>query len=209
MRYRMAGSNFGAGEHVSEVDELVDTVEEARQHYLAATADLSANQGTFQLNAKGWSIAQITEHLVHAELGGINLIWRAAEGVLSGAPLWAGESPNRGLTIEEVVQRTWRPRETSPDSAIPRVGGPLGYWAASLRNCTGILRELKFALLRVPLEEVVYPHVLSGPLDARQRLQFLAFHLDRHRRQVAEILSHPYFPQQDGNQRLRHPPVDV
>jgi hypothetical protein len=193
---------------VSEVDELVDAVEEARQYYLAALAGLSADQGNFKLNPKGWSIAQITEHLVHAELGGINLIWRAAEGILSGAPVWTGESPNRGLTIEEVVQRTWRPRETSPDSAVPRVGGPLGYWAASLRNCAGLLRDLRSALLGVSLEEVVYPHAISGPLDARQRLQFLAFHLDRHRRQVSEILSHPSFPRQNGSERLRPPSVD-
>jgi hypothetical protein len=179
---------------VSEVDELVDAVEEARQRYLAPLADLSVDQGTFTVGPDAWSIAQITEHLVHAELGGINLIWRAAEGVLGGAPVWAGESPNRGLTIEEVVERTWRPRETSPESAVPRVGGPLGYWAASLRNCAGLLRDLKATLLRVSLEEVVYPHVISGPLDARQRLQFLAFHLDRHRQQVAGILNHPSFP---------------
>ncbi len=29
---------------------------------------------------------------------------------------------------------------------------------------------------------VIFPHFLSGPLVARQRLEFLRFQLDRHRR---------------------------
>jgi hypothetical protein len=83
-------------------------------------------------------VEQVEQHLVHAESGGINLIWRAAEGVATGSPVWAGESPNRGLSIEQVVERTWRERETSPDSAVPRMGGPLAYWAAALRSCSGL-----------------------------------------------------------------------
>ncbi len=189
----------GCGSSVTRIDgnelsERIAGVEEARRRYLAAITDLTTEGGAFRPDVTSWSIAQVTEHLVHAELGGINLIWRAADGVRRGAPVWSGVSPNRGLTIDEIVERTWAPREASPESAIPRIGGPLGYWAASLRNCTGLLRDLGSALAGLPLEEVVYPHVISGPLDARQRLQFLACHLDRHRRQVLAIRRDPGFP---------------
>jgi hypothetical protein len=37
---------------VSEVDELVDAVEEARQYYLAALADLSAESGHLQVESR-------------------------------------------------------------------------------------------------------------------------------------------------------------
>lgn len=179
---------------MTEVDRLTDAVEQARRRFLAPLAGLSPEQAAFKVQPGDWSIAEITEHLVHAEAGGINLIWRAAEGVARGTPVWSGESPNRGLGIDEVVQRTWRPRETSPQSALPRIGGPLEYWAAALRGCSGLLAELKSALHGLLLEDVIYPHAISGPLDARQRLQFLTFHLDRHGRQVAEIMGHPEFP---------------
>jgi hypothetical protein len=199
------------GLNVNDLESLVDLVEVARQRYLAPVAKLSSEQGAFTLDADRWSIAQITKHLVHAEFGGINLIWRAAEGASRGAPVWTGESPNHGLNIEEVVQRTWRPRETSPDSALPRMGGPLAYWVGALRSASGLLRDLQSVLRGVALEDVIYPHAISGPLDARQRLQFLAFHLDRHHRQVAEIMSHPSFPKSadhSGRQSFTIPPTD-
>jgi hypothetical protein len=179
---------------VNDLESLADLVEAARYRYLAPVAGLSSEQGAFTVASDSWSIAQVTEHLVHAEFGGINLIWRAAEGVLRGAPVWTGESPNQGLNIDEVVERTWRPRETSPDSALPRMGGPLAYWVAALRSASDLLRDLQSVLRGIALEDVIYPHAISGPLDARQRLQFLTFHLDRHRHQVAEIMSHPSFP---------------
>jgi hypothetical protein len=68
------------------------------------------------------------------------------------------------------VRRTWREREASPASALPRVGGPLYYWAAALRSCASLLAELKAPLRLVSLEDSIYPHAISGPLDARQRL---------------------------------------
>ena len=177
-----------------ELDDLVEAVEQARTRFLTTIIHVSPAQAAFRVHPDAWSIAEIAEHLVHAESGGINLIWRAAEGVASGTPVWQGEPPHRGLTIEQVVDRTWRARETSPDSALPRLGGPLAHWAAALRGCSGLLLELKSVLSGLPLEQVIYPHAISGPLDARQRLQFLAFHLDRHQRQVAEVMSHPDFP---------------
>jgi hypothetical protein len=184
---------------LTEVDGLVDTVGVARREYLSVLEGLSEEQAGFKVEDAAWSIAEITEHLFHAEFGGINLIWRAANGRARGTPVWSGDSPNRGLDIEEVVQRTWREREASPASALPRVGGPLDYWAAALRSCSSLLAELKAPLRVVPLEDTIYPHIISGPLDARQRLQFLAFHLHRHREQVVAIMSHPAFPKADAH----------
>jgi hypothetical protein len=39
------------------------------------------------------------------------------------------------------------------------------------------------------LESVSFPHFLYGPLDAKQRLQFLRFHIDRHIGQIRRIES--------------------
>jgi hypothetical protein len=183
------------GNAMTEVDALVASVELARNEYLSLVKGLSPEQAGFRADGGAWSIAEITEHLVHAELGGINLIWRAADGVARGTPVWSGETPHRGLGIEAVIQRTWRERESAPDSALPRVGGPLAYWVAALRSCSPVLAALTAPLRAVVLEDTIYPHAISGPLDARQRLEFLAFHLRRHAGQVAAIMRHANFPQ--------------
>lgn len=172
---------------MSQVAILVAEVERARLDYLARVTDLSNEQGDFKPAPHDWSIAQITEHLVHAELAGIMLIWSAADAVRRGKPVWTGQSPNAGLTIEQVIERTWRARETAPESALPTWGGPLAYWAEGLRACAPLLASLGRALEGLELERVIHPHVISGPLDARQRLEFLRFHLDRHRGQVERV----------------------
>ena len=96
---------------MTEIDRLTDAVEQARREFLAPLSGLFPEQAEFRTGPNAWSITEITEHLVHAEVGGINLIWRAADGVARGTAMWSGESPNRGLSIDEVVQRTWQPRE--------------------------------------------------------------------------------------------------
>lgn len=183
---------------MSEVEHLISGIGNARQRFLTSVGSLSTRQGAFKPSEDSWSIAEITEHLVHAEHGGIRLIWTAAEGVRSGAPLWTGESPNRGLTIEEIVAKTWQPREMTPESAAPRMGGPVGYWLAALRSSPTLLAALAPQLADLDLSSVIYPHVISGPLDARQRLEFLRFHLDRHREQVEAVKAHPDFPAEAG-----------
>ena len=42
--------------------------------------------------------------------------------------------------------------------------------------------------------EVITPHPISGPWDARQWLAFARFHLDLHRQQIEEVMRAPGFP---------------
>lgn len=122
-----------------------------------------------------------------AEQVGINGIWKALDGYRRGQPVWSGEPIHRGKSIEEVIAATWKEREEVPAVAAPRCGGPLGYWTAALRSCRPVLAQFQNALEGIDLEQIIYPHPISGPLDARQRLEFLRFHLDRHRGQVLRV----------------------
>lgn len=172
-------------------------VEQARHTYLASVRYLTTAQGDFRpamLAGASWSIAEVTEHLVHAEHGGVLCIWKAAAAERTGEPIWSEASVNQGLSIEEVVARTWRPRETAPEGAAPRMGGPLGYWIAALSNAQSLLPPLTAVLDGLDGSTVIFPHPISGPLDVRQRLEFLRFHLDRHRGQVEAIKGNPAFP---------------
>jgi hypothetical protein len=109
------------------------------------------------------------------------------EGIRSGKRVFQGENTNKGLTIEQIVARTWKPKETAPENARPRLFGPLSYWASALKSLQLPLHVLAEQLAEENLEEIVYPHVFMRPFNARQRLEFLRFHLDRHRLQLTAL----------------------
>jgi hypothetical protein len=115
-------------------------------------------------------------------------MWQAADGIRNNAPIWQGEAMHRGRSIEEIIAATWREREDAPPNATPQTNGPLAYWVASLAACQPVLNALGQALDGLDLEAVVAPHFISGPLDARQRMEFLRWHMDHHRSQIAEII---------------------
>ena len=176
------------------ITPLLEAVAQARARYIAAVSGVSPAQAVFKPTPTRWSILEITEHLVRAEEAGISGMWRALDGYWRGEALWSGDPVHRGLPIEEVVAQTWQPKEQVPDVAAPRWGGSLAYWVATLRSKQGVLEDLAKALAGVALEDVIYPHPISGPLDVRQRLEFLGFHMDRHRLQVEALSGEPGYP---------------
>ena len=169
------------------VQRLIAEAQAARDRVLSLAGGLRPSQAAFKSAPDRWSIQEVVEHLVLAEEYGVSAVWRAAEGMRAGQPIWTGEHTNRGLAIEEIVARTWRPREVAPDWVIPRSAGPIGYWLARYRACGQVLVGLGPVLEGLDLEAVIFPHPLSGPLDASQRLAFLRFHADRHLQQIAAI----------------------
>lgn len=177
-----------------DVDRLIEAVAQARSRYLAAVSGLTPAQVSFKPEPTRWSVLEITEHMVWAEAVGVAGMWRALDAYRHGTPLWAGEPVHRGLSMEDVVAQTWQPKEQVPEIAAPRWGGALAFWTATLRSQQAVLEELGRALSGVALEEVIYPHPISGPLDVRQRLEFLRFHLDRHRDQVEALKGEPGYP---------------
>lgn len=176
------------------IARLVDDTNRARDALLAEVAGCSDEAGLFSPSRGAWCIGEVLEHLVLAEWGGINRIWRAAGSWRRGEPEWIGEPVHRGKSIEEIVAGTWEERVEAPEVARPRWGGPAGYWASCLDSCRVPLAALAAELEGLPVDEIIYPHPISGPLDARQRLEFLRFHIERHRHQVQRIKQAPGYP---------------
>lgn len=177
------------------IQELIGQVAEARRKLLATVAHLSVEQASFKPAPDQWSVLENIEHIALAEITGIAKIWQAAESKRNGTPVFTGEHTNRGLAIEDIIARTWKPKEDAPPIATPHIGGPLAYWISYLESCQAVLDRLGHALEGLDPGEVIFPHFLSGPLDARQRLEFLRFHLDRHRGQIERLMSHAEFPE--------------
>ena len=175
------------------MNDLVRSVEDARDAVIEAVRNLRAEQATFKAASDQWSIVENLEHLYLAEISGLTKIWAAARQVRAGVA-WAGERPNHGKSIEEVVATTWKAKEIAPDIATPHIGGPLEAWISSLRSLRSVLADLSGELDGLDLEAIVFPHYLSGPLDGRQRLEFLRFHMERHLEQIRRVQANPVFP---------------
>jgi len=163
------------------LEDRVGLVEASRSKVLETLADVSEADSTLKPSPTSWNIQEVAEHLVLAEEVGVLFIWRA-----SLSP-WTGDHPHRGLSIEQVIAATWKEKEIAPEPAAPRFGGPLAYWVSRLAGCEHTLAQLARRLADVDLEDVIYPHVLSGPLDAGQRIDFLAFHMERHLMQIRDV----------------------
>ena len=173
--------------------QLVDSVERARVSVIDAVKDLRPDQADFKPSEDCWSVTENVEHLYLAELSGVTKIWAATDQVRAGTP-WSGARPNDGQPIEVVIEHTWKPAEIAPPSATPHMGGPLHAWISCLRSLRPVLSDLAKELDGMDLRAIVFPHYLSGPLDARQRLEFLRYHMERHLAQIARLQSHPEYP---------------
>ena len=177
----------------SDVQALIAAVETARTNVLNTARSLTEQQASFRPAEGTWTVTENLEHLFLAELSGVTKIWSALEQYQRGVR-WTDALPNRGVSIEEVVARTWRLREVAPPIATPHVGGPAQAWRAAVQSSREVLQELGQLLEGLPLEDIVFPHFLSGSLDVRQRLEFLRFHLDRHHDQIRRVISAPGVP---------------
>ena len=178
---------------MSDVVQLVRAVEEARARLLAAVEDVTEAQAAFRPAEGAWSIVDVVEHLYLAELSGHAKVWWALLELQEGRG-WTEPRAIAGQSIESVIAATWRPKEAAPPVATPHIGGPLAFWRAATRSLSVPLAALGEALAGMELEAIVFPHFLSGPLDARQRLEFWRYHIERHLGQLAAIQSAPGFP---------------
>ena len=173
---------------MTDLWELINDVNSARRRVLAAVEGLSPEQERYRPGPDEWTVPQVIEHLVLAEMGGIYGMWRVAQAVKAGAGEWTGELPHQGRAIEEIIALTWRDQEDAPEAATPQIDGPLAFCVAELEACQYLLASFAAAIHGLTLTEIIYPHFLMGPLDAGQRLQFLRWHLDHHRDQISGIL---------------------
>lgn len=178
------------------LQEKIKEVARSREHLLALCAGMSPEQGAFKPAEGEWSPAEIIEHLVWAEWGGLSGIWKAIEAERKGTPAWAGPSANDGLSIEEIIDRTWQTKEKVPAGAEPKWFGPIDIWVSWLRHGQRSVEDLIPAMRDLNPERIIWPHPISGPMNVLQRMDFLRFHMDRHRQQILRLIGHPDYPEQ-------------
>lgn len=172
---------------MSNIKQLLNEIATSRQNYLDSVTGLDEQQAQWKPDSDSWNAVEITEHLFWAEQGGILGMWKTLLGVRAGTLSYENAKPHEGLTIEEIILRTWKEREIVPAVAAPRMGGPLAFWAESLKGLQSILEALGNEMNEDELQLMAHPHPISGPLDFGQRFEFLRFHIDRHIGQVENL----------------------
>ncbi|AEE54088.1 DinB family protein [Haliscomenobacter hydrossis] len=172
---------------MTEVNQLLAQVESARKAFIAEATGLNYAQAKFKPHPESWNIVEIEEHIVRAEQSGISGLWKAYDALRRGEPVWSGDPIHRGLSADEIIARTWQPKESVPPIAAPQWGGALNFWLAMLKAQSSMLADLAAELEGFDLETLLYPHPISGPMDARQRFDFLRVHMLRHQKQIQEL----------------------
>jgi len=173
---------------MNKTQHLILKVKEARQSYLDAIQLASEAQGLWKPSADVWNIIEITEHLYWAEHGGIFGMWKTLYAIRAGEMERTFEFKHKELSVDEIIKRTWQPKEKVPAVAAPRMGGTLVFWKQALESLQIILDRLGDDLQPDELRLQAHPHPISGPVDFHQRLEFLDFHINRHRGQALALL---------------------
>lgn len=173
---------------MNKVNVLIAEVAIARDNYLSIIDKLTQSQASYQVSENEWSIINITEHLFWAEQGGIFGMWKTLHAIREGKMERTFDSVHKDLPIQQIIDLTWQPKEKVPAVAAPRLGGTLVFWRYSLQSLQAVLEAFGRDLQENELRIQAHPHPISGAMDFQQRLEFLTFHIDRHRNQVQNII---------------------
>lgn len=174
---------------MNQVQKLVMEVAAARSRFIEQIANVSEIQARWKPNPEVWNIIENTEHLYWAEQGGILGMWKTLHSIREEEMIRTFEFDHKGLSIEQVVEKTWQPLEQVPAVVSPQLGGSLSFWKTSLLNMQNVLEAFAQDLQDDELRLQAQHHPISGALDFHQRLEFLRFHIDRHRGQVSQLIT--------------------
>ena len=172
---------------MNTVQKLIQEVSTARTLFIHEISNVNELKARWKPDPEVWNIIEITEHLFWAEQGGIVGMWKTLHAIREGTMERNFESIHKNMPIEQVIDMTWQPKEKVPAVAAPRMGGPLSFWKVSFNSLQEVLSQFGQDLSENELRLQAHPHPISGPLDFQQRLEFIRFHINRHRNQVLEL----------------------
>jgi hypothetical protein len=166
------------------VSLLVQDIEQARGRFLEVFTGLEEKRANTPIGDGRWSPLQYLEHLVRAEEVTIWRMFKAVEDFRASRESLISDTPSQ--TIEDIVDRTWGGNVDAPPLAVPQLGGSVAYWCTRMARNADLVRAFADLVDDAELDGVAYPHPISGPFTIRQGLEFVRFHLDRHRGHLFE-----------------------
>ena len=173
---------------MNTIQKLIGDVSTARSLFLNEISNVTEINAQWKPDPDSWNIIEITEHLFWAEQGAIVGMWKTLHAIREGKMEKNYESVHKNMPIAQIIELTWQAKEKVPQVAAPRIGGPLIFWKLSLNGLQDVLNAFGIDLHEDELRLQAHPHPISGPLDFQQRLEFLPFHINRHKGQVLDLL---------------------
>ena len=173
---------------MNTVAQLIDDVAAARNEFIDSIKNINEEQAAYKPSSDAWSITDNTEHLFWAEQGALFGMWKILYAIREGKATRTFESQHKKWDIETLIAKTWKEKEIVPPVAAPRLGGTLAFWKSSLRGLQQVLEDFGKDIKEEELRLLAHPHPISGDMDFQQRLEFLVFHIKRHRAQVQNII---------------------
>lgn len=174
---------------MTTTQSLITDVGIARRQYLDVILSITESEASWKPASDVWNVIEITEHLFWAEQGAIYGMWKTLQSIRDGIMQRNFDSVHKNLPIGKIIEQTWKPKEVVPAVAAPRLGGTLAFWRASLKSLQPILEEFGSVIKDEELRLQAHPHPISGALDFQQRIEFLTFHIHRHRDQVIGLMT--------------------
>lgn len=174
---------------MNTIQNLIQEVSAARSSFLYEINNVTEEKARWKPEPEIWNVIENTEHLFWAEQGAIVGMWKTLHAIREGKMERSYDSVHKNMPVEQIIEMTWQPKEKVPPVAAPRIGGPLLFWKASLNGLQEVLDEFGKDIHEDELRLQAHPHPISGPLDFQQRLEFLRFHINRHKDQVLQLIS--------------------
>jgi len=173
---------------MNKVEQLIHEVAMARNEFIALIENINEQQAAFKPSPDEWNITNNTEHLFWAEQGAIFGMWKILYTIRNGTATRTYESEHKDWTVDQIIAQTWKEKEQVPAMAAPRLGGTLVFWRLSLVGLQPLLEAFGKELQDDELRLQAHPHPISGAMDFQQRIEFLRFHILRHKGQVQSII---------------------
>lgn len=172
---------------ITEKDELIQHLENARDGLKAAVSGLSEPQANFKTSSEAWSIANIAEHLAIVE----DFTIVRLEQIIS-EPDGGNFRDADAVLFSKAADRS--SKREAPEQVRP-TGKPL---ASSLERLAVNHKKMSDMIRSAPeghFRRHSMPHRVFGPLDGHQWLVFTAGHCARHTEQIIQTKRSPNFPE--------------
>lgn len=119
---------------MSHLPESIKQVAQARQNFIAVASGLTDEQANLKPAPDAWSINENVEHMVWAEWGGINGMWKALHGIKTGNPVFKAMLCTGVYPLKKLLKKHGSPKSRylkslSPDGVDPSYTGTM-HWKA-------------------------------------------------------------------------------
>ncbi len=175
------------GRFAHHIPEAIGSIVQARARIIEKACCLSADETLFKPDPSVWCVSEILEHVYLCEMWVLADIWSRAEAdsVRSEPEI---ESADQGDTFEAIIRPFDAQKIKAPEPLIPSGTGNARFWVEALRANQEIVDALPQLFSETDPRKIVFPHFIVGPLNVIQWLEFLPYHLDRHRVQIEGLM---------------------